>query len=410
MAKTTQYTARTGSAMTTGQSNFINIGLGDPSQSTGDNNDTRTSAEALGAYSHLYVRVTTNAMTSPGTMSCNRNATPGVGAVSITAGAANQAFEDNVGADIPATDDILNLQIVNGGGGNLQPTVRGVCFNALLNTSVTLGSFNRLVNGANAVAFGRLAGNGPVGATELLSMQVQMPTAGTFKFGNAGANNNTRVTNASVWSERINGLTGGNDGTIAVSIPADGSTGQVVDKVHSDATVLNDLLDVVLRNGSGTGQAAGLFTFVFETIDFSTLLLASGNGNQTYTTGSTIFEGPNGRLGAIATELNIQTKSGIPCVTSRYGINVVTNAMTTASTLTYRKDAGVINGSISVPGSGTFVAGYYNDNVNTDAFTSINDMSWKMVCGTGGSMTVANMSCKVQAFSPHSLLSCMGAG
>lgn len=398
MAAVAIYSARS-STLATATSKFGNVGIGDKSIGTNATPiaDTLATAAIAGTYSKMAIRTTTNAATGTSTASFYKNGSNANQTISIPAGApgSNAEFSDLVNTDSVVLNDVVSQTIISGNGGSIVLTSWGVTYDASVNTSYWVGSFNRVAAGTKT--YYRLVSNTASSTTEAASFQIQMPTAGTLKNAIIGLPGNPAKDSTFGW--RLNGLTGGADTALLVFAAAGSGSGQHIDNGASDTIALNDLLDGYGVGVGGTG-AVGLVLATFETTDASMVCIAQAiNGDATYTTSLTKYEPINGRIAIGTTEVDWQSNAFVPCTASRYSVYVVSDTITATSTINFRKNSGNANGSISIPASSG--AGWYSDLLSNDTFVINDELAWQVITGsTGTSLIIASLVLKMSMSMP----------
>lgn len=213
---------------------------------------------------------------------------------------------------------------------------------------------------------------------------------------------------------RITGANGNQLCTLPASTP-----GWYSDLVNEDTLAVGTLFSYSCTTPVGaTGVGAGNLYCGIETTDNTYQIIhdfpSGTNLGNTYAAGVTVYETFIGGFPSpvTTTESDVQLTIGVTCSLDNYQMLVITNIMTSASTFRLRKNGANANGLISVP-SGAGNVGYFLDLVSVDYFIPTDKVDWLFTLGTGTSLIVSNIGCRLnannwQAGGSH--LSMMGIG
>ncbi len=371
------------------------VGVGDPSIGASRVGDTITLSKIPGAFRQLGGLMVSNADTTPGTLNFTINDVIGNQVVTIPATGAFVAgyYQTDTAVDVPADGDAIQMKLIPGAGGALSMPTYGTAFQATQDTSQFFGSFNALCSGASVVNYSRLNGNGG-NSTDNATRGFIFKVAGTAKFLSNGPAGNTRVTNGGVFQSMLNNASAGNQ---ANTFNVGDFNTKVVAAGVEDVMAVNDALSLTGTTGAGgSGSIGALYIFGYtntanKAINAVTIGALAGTA---YAASGTKYEGLNGRLTLDSANTNVLTRVGVVATVDSAAVYAVSNTTVTgASTMTFQADGADTGLTITVDGSGTFVAGLYTGNGTQIPLLPTQTANWKVGVGSGsGSLFLAYLS------------------
>lgn len=296
--------------------------------------ETQVLHRNAGTFSNLSVRLTANSVNTSTTFTFRKNAADGNMTFSVASGATGN-FEDTSHTDRIASGDKTSLKTVPGTTGTFTMTANAFTFDADTDTvtRLVLWDFQTIV-AASTTVFNNLGGLTPSSATNTTEANVKcrQRKAGSFKNICLNIIQNLRTT-ATTYVSRKNGV----DGTITMSIAA-GTTGFVEEGTpHTDSVAVDDDYNHKLTWGTG----AEALTITTWQIDFIStggcgqMVIASRAGDAVAEPVTTFL--PLGGFFITGTEQSFLIST--PYIFSDLTCLISLNGITTASTLTLRKNA-----------------------------------------------------------------------
>ncbi len=368
-----------------GTASWWPVGIGDPSIGGSRVGDTISLSKISGAYRLLGGLMVSNTHTTSSTYEFTLNDVAGNQIITIPATGAFVAgyYQTDTAVDVPADGDTIQLKFIPGTGGALSMTTFGTAFQATQDTSQFVGSFNALITGASVVNYSRLNGNGG-STTDNATRGFIFKVAGTAKFLSNGPAGNTRVTNGGVFQSMLNNASAGNQ---ANTFNVGDFNTKVVAAGVEDVMAVNDALSLTATTGAGGSGAIGaLYLFGYtntanKAINAVTIGALAGTA---YAASGTKYEGLNGRLVLDSANTNPATRVGVVATVDSAAVYAVSNTVTAASTMTFQADGTDTGLTITVDGSGTFVAGLYTGNGTNVPLVPTQTGNWKVTTGAGG--------------------------
>lgn len=335
-----------------------------------------------GTYTKLYISVPTNTFAGTGTVRFRKNTANGNQSASIPATTTGE-FQDSVNSDAVVSGDNVDYLVTTGAGAN-SFTVYGITtvFTATTNTVTKLIQNNNTAattSIASTTRFMGAAGSALSDGTETRT-QFKSRTVATVLNFYIDVLANAR-TSATTFGSRKNTA----NGNLVVSVPIAG-TGVFEDTVNTDTLASGDLFNYY----SATGAGVGAVSWDANGTDFSTTngkshCLSSGI-NGAIAAATTTYYPIGGDQNVNATESLIQLRANVPHVASNLECHLSLNTVTAASTLTFRKNGGNGNQSVSITASTT---GFFEDTVNTDTILTADELDYQLTTGaTGTSLTM----------------------
>lgn len=336
----------------------------------------------IGTYTKLYISVPTNTFTGTGTVRFRKNTANGNQSASIPATTTGE-FQDSVNSDAVVSGDNVDYIVTTTAGAN-SFTVYGITtiFTAATNT------VTKLIQNANTAATTALASTTRFMGSAGSALSDGTETRTQFKSRTSATVSNFYIdvlanarTSATTFGSRKNTATG----NLVVSVPIAG-TGVFEDTVNSDSLVSGDLFNYY----STTGAGVGAISWDANGTDFSTTnskshCLSSGV-NGAVAAATTTYYPIGGDQNVNATESLIQLRANVAHIASNLECHLSLNTITATSTLTFRKNGGNGNQSVSIASSTT---GFFEDVVNTDTILTSDELDYQLVTGaTGTSLTM----------------------
>src|SRR6266496_2509238 len=349
-----------------------------------------------GRFSNLWLMLSFNTVGGTSTFTFMKNTVAGNQVVSVGASATGK-FEEVTHSDNIVAGDKIDIKFVPGAAtGTHTMTACSMLFlpsTAALTSSKLSFEQSADLTGGSVTSYFPLSGtndNALASQTTETSGKVNIGTAGTFRNLAIKILANT-CNSASTMTMRKNG----SDANLTLSIGST-ATGIFEDLTHSDSVAVgDDYYNKIITGGTG----AQLLSVVYHAVEFEntmlTGLLSTGStGGQVFNTSTTIPLGiSNSLAGGLneTTEVNLKSRISWPVNFSQMTVWVLTNAITAASTFTFRKNAANGNQTVSITASTT---GAFTDTTNTDSSIGAPDLiNYRLVTGaTGTTMTIASTS------------------
>lgn len=318
--------------------------------------------------------------------------------VTLTAAGGAAEYCDNVNNDTVTAGEYWDWKLITGSGGT-SSIIRhaGVVF-AASTAGVTVSKYGGYLNGASA------ANNSTYPFT--LAASVAATAGGTESFTRMKAS--TRGTWRNIWvnlltntfstSGTLRSRVNGSNGNQAVSVGTTAGPIAFEDNVNSDLVQQGDNLNTQFVTSTGTGSATvDQIGTEFQTDNSSTMpvssnLTSSGAGNATGAS-STLYVIGGGVFSGSSTQPEYVQNMKVAAVASRLSTSINADALTAAqvSTAAVMKNGSVGNLIASFT-SGAAVPAYIVDNVNADIFTTSDTFQFRLVIGSGTTLTVNNLS------------------
>ena len=354
-----------------------------------------------GVFSRLYVRISANTFTQTAVFSFTKNAVGGNQTVSVPTTVTGE-FQDNSHSDSVVSGDLVCMQnnmIV--GTGSLTYPILALLFSGATNpTDETLafagrtGAFNQSAVTRFVPIAGSDSGSGSaIGTGTEANAQFKMKIAGTLSNLEVFVASNAR-TGATVFNVRIGAANGNN--TISVGA---GLTGLFEDTTHTDAISINSLINYSVVLDTETNALGCSFISVKYAASAYHYIVADAGTTNTLAAGPvTYWNSISGDSNGIASaswnstsETTVMCLAQFPHTLSNLETFVSqSSTLTSASTLTIRKNAANGNQVISIPAATT---GYFEDTVNTDVLIGSEEINYQLVVGgvaTGGRHMTVN--------------------
>lgn len=353
-----------------------------------------------GTFSGLFCNISTNNR-GTSTLRFRVNSANGNQVVTITASTTGQ-FEDTTNSDTVAAGDEVNNQIVTGSGGSTFTLL--TCAYVFSATSGTTKKMGTAVLGAVSTASTSFycGLGGFVSTTSEAQTQLKLKTSGTF--ANLFAN---IVTNGRSTTSTLRFRKNTADGNQVISVTA-GSTGLFEDTSNTDTVAVDDLVNLVIVLGTGTGNLL-LHAFASELTATNTFHLVAGNNSGIALLAAATDAYPAaGRLEATMAETNYRCDAQFPFTLSKLSCYVTANTIVEDSLLRCRVNGGNGNQVATVTGLTT---GLFEDTTNSDILVATDEINLRCVAGaTGTSLTFTLMSMLGTVTSTRHLLALMGCG
>lgn len=333
----------------------------------------------MGAFSNLYARVKTNGLTTAAaTVTFRKNAGAGNQTISVGAGLTGE-FEDVTNTDTNTGGDLIDYQIVtaNSGSGTLVIGAMGVQFQAAASTVARIAATSpKAYTTAAQTAFNSLAGNLANQLAVEAGAQFKAKTTATFQNLQANVAVNTR-TDTNTLRMRKN-TANGNQVISILTL----TTGIFEDNVNTDGVVTGDLVNYQLVTGADAAHSITLEAFSIEMFSLTgTSHAVTGGRAATDAANLTVFDAIGGFRNSETTEANVQAQANYGYTASRLETFVIANGITAASTITFRKNAGAGNQTISIASG---LTGYFEDAVNQDVILATDEINYQYVLGATG--------------------------
>lgn len=377
-----------GVSQNSGLTNYISIG-GSIADLSGT--ETRIQAIARDTYTlaDLLVRVIANDLDGTTIVRTRENAGNGNQSVSILT-TQTGTFQDAVNSDVLVDGGLFNYQIVTAGSsGAIDISIISTTLATASNNTPIIGGSGRTFAGTSycAIVGGMpYAGGSSCSATEAHAQ---------YTFRTAAILSNLRFYydlynyEDGVVRVRINGV----DGNLVISIPAAG-TGIFEDAVNSDSISVGDEVCLEFTPGTPTGGGASL---VIQGLSLKSSSLsrqtacADAGPYSTQDWDAILYFAPEGPIQsdaqAATTEANVQCLTRMAFDAKNFFVNVKTNTVNGARTVTTRINGG--DGSLSVS-VGAAATGFFEDLVNTDTLADDDLYNYKV--GTGGTEGTTDFS------------------
>lgn len=374
------------------QNSFDSVSLG-----TGFLNSNTATTEAYrqvvfrtaGTLSNFYVNVSASSTVGTETPHVNKNSSNGNETVSIP-NSTTGVFEDLVNTDSVSAGDLFDYEF-HTPGGTLTIAVVGNTFAASVNTVCRLvcgDATNPSFNTANGSYFNPIAGNirDATSITEAKT-KVRIRKAGIIKnmFVNFPTNGGGDI---STLKSRKNGA----NGNLAISVGAF-ATGISEDTSNSDSVSPGDDINYLFTAGSSPSNNISEFSVEYSSSNQDAPCINADGSPPTVSTGVTTYYTLGGGITTSTTEANTQISARDLFVFSELTINVLTNGITNASTVTLRANASNTSLTVSIPGNGT--TGVISDSNASDDYTAAATdlMNYRLVtAGTGTTLSLGLIS------------------
>jgi len=310
-----------------------------------------------GTLSKLWVKVQTNSVNGNTTITVRKNAADGNMTVTFPASTTG-IMRDTTNTDSVAAGDKLNFKIVSAGSsGNIKFFAASTVFSATTNTAIRHGGYPQYSPGFDsATYYFPIAGDPAANPTESNS-KFDVNSAGTLKNLFVNVTFNARTSTTTIKS-RVNGA----DGNLVVSIGA-AATGIFEDTANSDTLAANDDVNFSLTMGAGAGESIALYgpsvdivttTNKFHVITSYAPATGLGLGAGYHYIGGTLQEAKT----AVA---NAQIECNLYAKASNLFVNVVSNALTVATTIDLYLNGAATALTLSV---GAGASGQFEDATN----------------------------------------------
>lgn len=317
--------------------------------------------------------------------------------ISLTAAGGAGEYCDLTHNDVVTAGEYWDWKLVTGSGGTTS-IIRhaGVVF-AASSASVTVTKFGGTDAGSNQAnnttyRYPLTLTVSPTSFTTENFGKTKAATSGTWRNAWINLLTNTFSTSGTM-AVRING----SDGNQIVSVGT--TTGPITfeDNTHTDPVQQGDLLNYQFVTSTGTGAAtADQIGSEFQTTNFSIMPVSGSTANSgaggSLNAGTTNYI-PAGALQTSTTIGDYATDIKLACQASRLSVLVTVDSLTAAQTgvATVMKTGSAGNLTATFVG-GTTVPVYISDNVHSDIFAAGDTFQYRLVLGTGTSLTTNNYS------------------
>jgi len=354
---------------------------------------TQQTLRTAGTVANLSVNITANSLSSTLTVRFRKNTANGNLVVSISA-ASTGYLEDLSNTDTIAAADLVNYSSVAAAGSGTA-TVRST-ITTFLSTTNYVSRFitsrpagNRNFSTASVDRFLYIHSAVETGGTTEANIQQKILMTGTLKNLNVNVPANARTTTTEVRSRK-----NGADGALVVSVTST-ATGQFEDTSNSDSLVSGDLINWVVRTGTGTGNfSLGVIAADFQDSSTQKSHYFTGDGFA-LSTSDTEYWAIGGLVSGDGTEANNQTRSrGTPTI-SNLAVHISANTITATSTLRFRKNTANGNQVVSI---GSLATGYFEDSSNTDVLADADLIDLQMITGSTGTTITPDVASVLVTF------------
>lgn len=331
---------------------------------------------------NLYVRVTINTVGAASTVDSRVGGGDGTQQVSIGAGLTGD-FSDAVNTDALVTGDLFNSKVIVGAGGNLTLTIVSFTLATVANNTPIIVTATPHDEGDDSDGFFVIVGNNDTHWGENRA-KYTIRTATTLSNFRIYIYLNT-INAASEARPRVNN---GNVNQV-VNIGAL-TTGDFEDAGNTDVIGVGDNVCLAVFSGIDAGQEIG---WTLAQLKSTSVVRQTGVGEPKtdwLAFGLTRYLAIAGQPGSyVVAEVDAQ------CLTRQYltarnmFVSVDMNTLDGASTIHIRKSG--VNGTltVSIPLGAT---GEFEDLVNSDNFTNVDTMNWRVVTGgTAGDLDVGTI-------------------
>lgn len=324
---------------------------------------------------NLYVRVTVNSLNNVTSVTDYINELPG--AVTVLIGATTTGvFTDAVNTNnLVAGNRVCSVVVATGVGTINIVLISYTLTTASNNTPVLMSSYCTTTSvGFGATRYVFIDGRSSPSATEN-NAKYTMRQASTLS-NLAGYVHSNTLDAATTIRTRVNNANGGQSVTIN-----SGVTGAFEDAVNTDAVASGQTIDYQIVAG-GTAGAIIVDTLQVKSSCVGRQMVSTYLDGTTQLPNNTYWYPVEGYLVASAVaESNAQTTARATLTAKNLQINVVSNGLTAAATLRFRKDTGNGNQTISI---GAGVTGILEDNVNTDSLVVASVINYQLATVAGG--------------------------
>lgn len=339
-----------------------------------------------GIGSQLWMNVTTNTKGATITIKFRKNSGNGNQTFSIGSNTTG-VFTDAVHTDSINAGDTIDIQLGFTTSGNFLPTIISFTFAATTNTVSRTGTTNlNTYSTASKTFFSTPIGNDFAAQTLEPQCKNRQRRAMTIKNCQVFVFSNSN-TNAATVHSRKNGA----NGNLSVSIGA-GTTGNIEDTTHSDSVAAGDDFCYSCVTGAGTvSMEIDLIFADFISTNGDGILSICNDSNQSVNTSVTTYWGLAGDLTtSINTESQAQGSLNMSYAIQELTINVQTNGITNASTLTLRANTTNTGATVSIIASTT---GVFSDSIDIYNSNASDLLNYKLVtASTGTTMKFSHMS------------------
>lgn len=365
-------------AVTTGATSFLSLGSG-PWNASGAETNYQTTWRTGGIFSNLYCRITANATTGSSTVRYRVAAASGNQVVTIGSAATGE-FTDSSNTDTASAGNKIDYQVVNGGGGSITiaaiterfaPTTASNTVNKLTCTGsisdvTALATYYQTLGGALGIAT-----NNTTEVNAQFKNKVAATLTNLFVFISANTASIATVTS------RVNA----GAGNLTVSIGS-GTTGAFEDTTHTDTLAAGNLVNTALNSTVTTTLTCRIIAVDYTTtIGQTAYMAADASAASTIGIGLARYFFLAGSTTGQATESVAQALAQIPFTASNLEAYVVTNSITTSSSVKLRQNANSSNNGLSIANSTT---GYYEDTTHTDLVGASDEIDYSVVVGATG--------------------------
>jgi len=388
MGKVQSIASADSASQSAASTNYLAIGCSD-TFSAAVENQAQLKFNVAGVLSNMWSRVRQNGTTTASTVTSRKNAADGNQTFSISAGATG-TFTDTTHTDSIVATDAIAVKVVVGATSTLATADLAMIFAATTNTVTPLqyNYFQTSVGPASVTSYLPIGGsnNNVTNNTTEANAKVRQRKAGTYQAATIHIGTNGRST-ATTFKSRKNGV----DGTMTVSIASGaGSIGFFSDTTHTDTIAAGDDYNLSTVTGTGTGALNVDTTYIeFSSTNSDSINVCADHNLRTQNISLTRNQALGGLLtNTGTTELDVEVIANVAFTYSELTINVTTNTVTAASTLTLRANAaaaGLVSASVTANGTGVF-----SDSTHTYVAAATDLMDTRLVTGGTGTSLKTN--------------------
>ena len=338
--------------------------------------------------SGLGCSIPTNSINETSTVRIRINGANGNQIVSVS-GLTTGHFEDTTNSDSVTAGDKISISCVTGATGTTFK-ISNVSFNsaAASNTVRIIGC--NPTTGANADSVTRylpITGNPTPSSTESADLKLNIKRACTLKHLQVNVQANSRA-GTTTYRLRKNGA----DGNQVVSVSST-ATGWFEDTSNTDSIAVDDDVNFSVTTATGGGNCvAQSVTVAIETTDSSTIFAccADPSAPVSVAAGTSKVGGLGGILPASTNEAAQQHLPGEQGLFSKLQVYVVSNGVSSTSTLKLRKNGTNVLNSVSIASGAT---GVFEDSSSSDLIEASDLVNYQITAGSGGTeLEVSNYS------------------
>jgi len=356
---------------------FIFVGVAN-ALNVGTETQTQTAWRTPGIFSKMYCRITANSLsTATATLTFRKNTANGNQTASIAAGTTGE-FQDLSDSDSNAAGDLINIRLstISGGTGTLTHNEFTVLYAAAISTVTRLqASGSRAYSTTSATNWNSLAGDVNLPQLTEVRKEFKIKAAGTLQNMQTNVTANTRLD-----TNTLNLRKNAGNGNQIISILTV-TTGIFEDNSDTDLVAVNDLVDYQFVTGTDTHSITVAATSIEFLSTTSNSHMIAGGLSTTDAANQTVYDAVGGVRTSTAAEATVQVKAGFAYIASHLEAYMATNGVTAISTITFRRNGGNANQTISIGSSAT---GYFEDTTDVDQVVSSDEISYQYAIGATG--------------------------